>query len=422
MQHRRNRIRGRYTSAKLLVAGLVLYGCGSSGGGGGGGGSTDPGGSTLSDTGMFIDSPVQGLNYTGAGHTGITEAGGEYDYATDESRQSQTFPVTFSVGGIELGTGIPGRYTSPLDFEGAEGAVSISDSNTVLNIARFLQTLDTDADPAVDGITIVEAQRLSAAGLSLNFDQPPAQFKNDLDVVAALEALVGPGTQLAPKNPTIAHFNASMDAILAGGYSGTFEGDSAGAWEMTISNDGELQFYFTLSDGTALALTEGIFNGDGSFVAVGIDPDGNGAQFNGTISEGVVEGTWAGLAELGNTNGTFSGVLRSYGLAFPDVSAFSAIEDQPIEGSYEATDGSSGTLVFWLQRDDHGRIAVRLMVDGVALSALYPTGVTSTSLSFRGINAFGRIFTGVLSNTGDVSGTFFSINRPGPSGSYSGSL
>ena len=116
MQHRRNRTRGRYTSAKLLVAGLVLYGCGSSGGGGGGG-STNPGGSTSSETGLFIDSPVQGLNYTGAGHTGITEAGGGYDYAIDESRQSLTFPVTFSVGGIEIGSLIPGRYSSPLDLD-----------------------------------------------------------------------------------------------------------------------------------------------------------------------------------------------------------------------------------------------------------------------------------------------------------------
>ena len=191
---------------------------------------------------------------------------------------------------------------------------------------------------------------------------------------------------------------------------------------MSISNDGDLELYLTLNGGTEMALGSNAFYGDGSFVAIGIDADENGAQFNGTISEGVVEGTWTGLAESGGTGGTFSGGLRTYGVAFVDVSAFSAIEGQPIEGSYEADDGSSGTLVLSLEKDEHGRDAVHLLVDGAAASALYPTEVTPTTLSFKGINGLGMIFTGVLSSTGEVSGTFFSVNRPGPVGSFSGSL
>jgi len=87
-------------------------------------------------TGRFVDSAVSGLQYETATQSGVTDADGSFSYQTGES-------ITFSIGGISL----PAR---------------------VMNLARLLQTLDTDGDP-INGITISDAANASAAGLNVDF-------------------------------------------------------------------------------------------------------------------------------------------------------------------------------------------------------------------------------------------------------------
>src|SRR5690606_18600253 len=120
---------------------------------GGGGGADD----NLS-TGVFVDSPVAGVNYSTdpGGHSGITNGKGEYRYEDGDS-------VTFSVGGIKFPTVEAKGKVTPLDM-GGEGADLTS--SVVLNVLRVLQTLDSDGDPE-NGISISEETRDALASVEI---------------------------------------------------------------------------------------------------------------------------------------------------------------------------------------------------------------------------------------------------------------
>lgn len=407
MQQRKYRVRGAcYVTGFLITAlGTMLAGCGSSGGGEG---STDHGAEDPGPTSLFVDSPVAGLGYDGVGGDGVTRANGEFDFKEGAS-------VTFSVGGIVLGTLVPGVYSSPLDM--VEGADELSDSDTVLNIVRFLQTLDADSDPST-GIDVTEEVRAIAVGMSVNFEQDTEDFEVDPEVLLAVEALV-PGATLVSAESAIAHFNASLAAMRAGSYEGSISGDHEGGWRMTTSNDGELMMIAANDDEGDFVLF-GNLHGDGTFMVYGTE-----AVFNGRIVDGEVSGTWFGIMDYLGSNGTFSGMLVEYGLAFMDedlLAGFSLLEDESISGTYTGDDESSGAFVLSMEEDEHGRDAVSLLVDDYFPSALYPTAITETHISFSGINARGVIFSGTLSTTGEVEGSYVPIDPGDSGGTFSGSL
>lgn len=99
-------------------------------------------------TGVFIDSPVQGLSYETAARRGITGADGSFIYVAGER-------IIFSAGGIVVGATTGKAEITPIDL--ASGAKGTSDPR-VVNISRFLQTLDEDGDPT-NGIVLNEATR-----------------------------------------------------------------------------------------------------------------------------------------------------------------------------------------------------------------------------------------------------------------------
>jgi len=68
---------------------------------GGGSGSTNS-----LETGIFIDSPVSGLEYRTASREGVTNADGAFSYRRGET-------LTFSLGGVELGSAAGQSLLSP---------------------------------------------------------------------------------------------------------------------------------------------------------------------------------------------------------------------------------------------------------------------------------------------------------------------
>ncbi|HQL00381.1 MAG TPA: carboxylesterase family protein, partial [Smithellaceae bacterium] len=135
------------------------------------------------ESGVFLDSPVAGLTYATAykGQTVVSQTNedGVFFYARGQN-------LTFSIGSLELGTVKGKSVITPMDlFPGATGT---SDPR-VVNLCVLLQTLDQDAD-LNNGIQITKeiADLVSAAG-SLNFDQAPAAFAADANVIALLAAL-----------------------------------------------------------------------------------------------------------------------------------------------------------------------------------------------------------------------------------------
>ncbi|MCG8316683.1 MAG: hypothetical protein MI976_26000, partial [Pseudomonadales bacterium] len=129
-------------------------------------------------TGTFIDSAVEGLEYFTPTLNGVTNQKGDFQYRPGET-------VSFRVGGIELGTVNAESALTPLDFAPLGAS---STHPRVVNIARFLQTLDTDLNPD-NGISISGSVRAAAVGVSLDFDVGAAAFENAPALLSFLASL-----------------------------------------------------------------------------------------------------------------------------------------------------------------------------------------------------------------------------------------
>ena len=179
----------------LLLLTFVLVACG----GGGDGGSPNPSGTPTPPpetlTGVFVDSPVSGANYSTDTQSGMTNLAGEYGYVDGEM-------VTFSIGGIVLGTAMAGPVVTPLML--VDGAMDTTDPR-VTNIVRLLITLDSDGNPD-NGIEITAAAHDAAEGMSLDF----ASANFDTEVQTLVENVKGAGTQLVDAGSAQNHFNTSL--------------------------------------------------------------------------------------------------------------------------------------------------------------------------------------------------------------------
>ena len=185
---------------KLLatIVVLALTGCG-----GGGGGDPTP----TTQTGVFIDSAVEGLHYVSKNtsgtttHSGTTNASGEYRHEPGDS-------VTFSIGGIAFPPVTAKSRVTPLDVAGTDDI----HNTAVVNIARLLQTLDADGDPS-NGITIENAAHTAATGMSdLNF----AGTTFDTAVTNLVANSGSKNTALVDADSAIKHFTESALGIKGG--------------------------------------------------------------------------------------------------------------------------------------------------------------------------------------------------------------
>lgn len=97
----------------------------------------------VAKTGIFIDSAVEGLDiYVDGIKIGSSNAKGEFSYPEGKE-------VTFKVGKITLGSSKTPAVVTPGDLSTSPVAV--------LNILKFLQSLDQDANPA-NGISLAPAR------------------------------------------------------------------------------------------------------------------------------------------------------------------------------------------------------------------------------------------------------------------------
>jgi len=151
-------------------------------------------------TGVLLDSLVGGIKYKTASQSGITNSNGEFSYLEGES-------VTFSVGDIDFPDAIAAPELTPLDLAGSTDVKNSS----VINIARLLQTLDTDGDLS-NGITIGEIAHATASGMTVSFDSPT--FENDVANIVANSGSVN--TSLVDGTTAIHHLRQSIDSDADG--------------------------------------------------------------------------------------------------------------------------------------------------------------------------------------------------------------
>ena len=234
----------------VLMVALWLTGCGDDGG-------TDPG----PLPGQFFDSAVEGLGYVSGGQSGVTYGEGWFEYEPGKG-------IEFSVGDIFIGSGPGDAVMTPVSLVG--GAVDESHP-TVINIARFLLTLDDDGDPA-NGITITKAARDSAEGMSLDFTMTTEEFGSDPEVLAVVQRLTRLTTagrrSLVSSEEARQHLRATLMGILCGTYEGTYSGGDTGTWSIYVDPEGQIAGagtsydigFFTIT-GTALSSGEANFIG-----------------------------------------------------------------------------------------------------------------------------------------------------------------
>jgi hypothetical protein len=265
----------------LAIASLV--GCG---GGGSGGTSTK--------TGYFIDSAVEGLEYTSGTTTGITGADGSFKY--EEGK-----PVTFKIGSMVLGSvTVTNNRVFPVDL--VSGATDENHQNVSL-MAQILQSLDSDGD-ASNGITIAGSTR-QAINQTLNIaTSDPASITSSINQLIN-SATSGRVNTLINDADAKGHLQTNLLREYLGTWTGSYSGNDNGTCDITIrmytaragaTIEGScISNLITPQQGGVGAIdaqfpSSGVFRGNLT----------NGAQFNGDFTrKGTMSGTWI--------NGGYSG-------------------------------------------------------------------------------------------------------------------
>lgn len=263
-----------------------------------GGGGGDGGTSASTQTGIFSDSPVEGLTYVTGGVTAKTNAAGQFTYTAGQT-------VTFKVGDIVLGTVTPKALVTPITL--VTGATNELDP-TVTNISKFLQTIDDDNNPS-NGIRLTTAIHTGATGRTINFAQTTVAYDADANVTTAYNAilpLTTAGTHAVVNDAGAqSHLRNTLLSVLAGAYSGSYSGTgSSGTFSVTISTAGVIT-------GSGLEQASSFpFSINGTVASDGVANFASGAAGNATftgsanIDTGVVSGTWTAT---GYGPGTFTG-------------------------------------------------------------------------------------------------------------------
>jgi hypothetical protein len=170
-------------------------------------------------TGEFLDSTVAGLRYEGPVFSGTTTSQGRYQYVPGD-------PVCFFLGQIPFGCGEARGIVTPIDlFPGAD-----SSDPRVLNVVRFLLSLDVDGDPS-NGIDVRHITTVAADAANIDFDQSTVDFGNDPDVLAFVDAQGFDGTLTGTVAASV-HFQQSLDD------SQYFEQELYGDWMYTRTMEG----------------------------------------------------------------------------------------------------------------------------------------------------------------------------------------
>ena len=143
------------TVSAILTTLIGITGCGS----GGGPAIAKPEGTY--NTGYFIDSPVEGLQYKTPTWSGLTDSQGTFYYQDGEE-------ITFSLGTVILGQTQAKGMITPVDLDSAQ---QTNFSTKVINITRLLLSLDQDGNPD-NGITITQSVRDALNGINVDLTNP----------------------------------------------------------------------------------------------------------------------------------------------------------------------------------------------------------------------------------------------------------
>lgn len=193
----------------VLGSSLAITACG-------GGGSSSSAVKILN--GIFKDSRVSGLSYISGEQKGITGKNGDFKYEEGNT-------VSFSVGGVPLGSGLGKAVMTPVDL----GVNSKLTSKEVTNKVRFLMMLDKDNN-ANNGIEI--SSRVSAKAKSWGpIDFAALSFPSQTVFKYLVDASVADGVSHAMPTPenAVKHLRTTLLCANTGAYVGSYKGGESGS-------------------------------------------------------------------------------------------------------------------------------------------------------------------------------------------------
>ncbi|AOY96802.1 hypothetical protein BKK79_35450 [Cupriavidus sp. USMAA2-4] len=260
------------TLACALSVSLLLAACGGGSDGGSaatGAGSAAPQAPQVAQ-GIFVDAPVVGMAYRSGDLSGVTDDSGHFSYVPGQ-------PVTFSVGGVVIGTAAAQPVMTPVSL--VPGAADET-NDTVTNIGSFLQSLDSGGNLA-QAIRIAPSSAQALAGRSLNFQQAPSAFAADAAVLAAVQA-ASPQGKLVPAVSAQAHLRGQSLCLYAGTWRLNGPSHVGYAFDVTVSEiDGSVSGTRILSDGS-------------KYVVGGqVRQTASGWQISGSVTEKLAQNSFA---------------------------------------------------------------------------------------------------------------------------------
>jgi hypothetical protein len=375
--------------AMVFLLNAMLLACG----GGGGGGSTAV--TPTSATGVFKDSNVSGLDYaTSSGQTGITDQYGQYVYMTGDT-------VTFSIGGVILGSTIASGVVTPVDLV----AGGSSSSPEVLNIVRFLMMLDSDGDPD-NGINIsTEVQDAADAWTQIDFSDP--DFETNIAALITDCQIADSGAHNLPDDISAqSHLEASLRCVYSGAFRGTFSGSDSGTFGAIVDpQTGEVRgaaysySYDTTTEAYGISPID--YDQTMAFITGFVD---SGAAFDGRLtSVNTMSGTWAdndpGGTDHGNFTGNRIGGIAAAAYRYTGV----AYNDDGSTGAVLALDVNNGILTgVGYGIEDNNQFTLTGTLSGTTIAA-----TTSQGIQINGTLYSDDTFYGTWHNPADGdSGTF----------------
>jgi len=369
-------------SILAISAALILAGCG---GGGGSAGVTTA-------IGQFKDSNTAGISYVSGGQSGVTGSDGGFTYEVGKT-------VTFSIGGVTIGTSNGKSIVTPIDFVSGGSTSSVE----VRNIVRLLMMLDDDGDPS-NGINISSSVLAIAENWS-QVDFSAADLSVELTSIISDAASADGGTHVLPDvNVAQAHLESTLLCSYAGAYKGTFSGDDNGSFGFLIdATNGNVtgvaysvpfDQYIGLSGITPISYDQSVafVSGDST----------TGATFSGQFTSiNGVSGSWQSTPDSGSFSGSRIGGATDAEYRFT--------------GNYIGND--FGLFSF----DVNGLNNVTGVAYSVAGDELFTVSGTVSGTTLTATASDGTAIAGTLNTaTGGLSGTW-NDSAGGLSGTFSGS-
>jgi hypothetical protein len=171
------------------------------------GGCSGNSSSSSVNTGVFVDSPVAGLDYRTETQSGITGPNGEFQYIPGET-------VVFSIGDVVVGSAVADTVITPIHLSPNK---STTDPQTI-NVSRFLQSLDADGN-LDNGIQITPETKAEMRGRNIAFSKAPADFE-DSEMTALFTTLTSKNMftsvaqgRLRTETEAMAHLQQSLANI-----------------------------------------------------------------------------------------------------------------------------------------------------------------------------------------------------------------